>query len=225
MMLKSYLVNHPSPRYVVLNFDLHSFADTCKLFNYPVYFPYTSNKVINAYMSENGYLNTTKKIFPFLKLADYDDDAKGVFLKILAGKSDIEPGDFQYKGYLSNSNVTVTKEPPIVKHYLKIGDNKRQALDRIIRLCREKNIELLFTYLPEYKREYEQSVTNSAEFFATVDSFATNNHIQFIRDDRLAINNNPLMFANITHLNKAGAQEYSAILAKELQTAFGVSGH
>src|SRR5438445_6202232 len=58
MMLKSYLENHPSPRYVVLNFDLHSFADTSRIFNYPVYFPYTSNKVIDTYMSDNGYLNT-----------------------------------------------------------------------------------------------------------------------------------------------------------------------
>jgi len=100
MMLRSYLENHPSPRYVVLNFDLHSFGVASKLFNYPVYFPYTSNKVIYAYLSDKGYMNTTKQVFPFLKLADYDDDTKGDFLKMFSGKTEIAPGDFQYKGYV-----------------------------------------------------------------------------------------------------------------------------
>lgn len=225
MLLDAYLENHPAPRYVALTFDLHSFIGGASIFNYPIYFPYTSNKVIRRYMQEDGYLTTAKRIFPFLEMGDYDDDDKGVFLKRLTGKSEIMPGEFQYKGYLSNTDETVKGEGPIEKHSLEISNAKKAALARIIEVCRQKNIELLFLYLPEYKQEYEQSVTNSRDVFTVVDSFATGDHIPFIRDDRLDIDDNPLLFRNVNHLNKEGAREYSVILAKELQTYLHGAGH
>jgi len=225
MMLNAYLENHPAPRYVALSFDLHSFIGGSSIFNYPIYFPYISNKVIRRYLQDDGYLTTAKRIVPFLRMGDYDDDDKGAFLKLRAGKSEIMPGDFQYKGYLSNTDETVRGEGPIDKHVLEINSAKKEALARIIEVCRQKNIELLFLYLPEYKSEYEQSVTNSNDVFAVVDSFAAADHIPFIRDDRLKINDNPLLFRNVNHLNKEGAREYSIILAKELQAYLGGAGH
>ena len=217
MILKAYLANHPSPKYLVLTIDLHSFSQASKMFNYPVYFPYTSNKIINTYLTENHHLNIYKKVFPFLKIIDFDDNTKDHFVEGIFGKTELGSDGFQFKGYLSNtSNCIDVKAVVSPQQNLIITNDRKQCLERIISLCHQLNIKLIFTYAPEYNREDQQIVKNSNEIFSLIDSFAKKNNIQFLRDDHLAICSNHLLFVDILHLNKEGARQYSIILAKEL---------
>jgi hypothetical protein len=68
----------------------------------------------------------------------------------------------------------------------------------------------LFTYAPEYKQSYQNSVSNKVQIFSLINSVAKANNIPFIMDDTIKISSNPKYFANVTHLNKLGAKIYSS---------------
>jgi len=217
MMLRAYLENHPAPKWLVLDLDLHSFNAGQKMFNYPVYFPYLQNKVIKRYLSENGHLTPLKKAAPFLRIMDYDDDAKGNFVKGMFGKSEIPPGDFQYKGYISNTSVTVDPNETLpARSAYKISDEGKANLDSIVNICRKYNCGIIFMYAPEYKKRLQEIVSNADQILNYMQGYAGGNNIPFLRDDNLDICADPMLFANFGHLNKQGAQTYSVILGAEL---------
>ncbi len=212
MMLKAYLVHHPAPKYLVLNLDMHSFTGDQKIYNYPLYLPfYSKNEVIKSYLSTNGYYKRIYDFFPFLAFSDFDDNTKGFFIKGLLGKTEVYANDFQYKGYISNTDNEITDSNfNFPSQYLSISEFKVNCLNRLIFLCKKSNINVLFTYAPEYKQSYQNSVSNKFQIFSLINSIAKANNIPFIRDDTIKISSDPQYFANVTHLNKLGAKIYSS---------------
>jgi hypothetical protein len=216
MMLHAYLQNHPAPQWLVLTLDLHSFTDK-KFFNYAQYFSYTKNSVIEKYLNDNGYSTLRLKLFPFLEMTDYDDDTKGFIIKGLAGDSEIDKGDFQYKGYLSNTENHITSQEPVsVPAIMPMADIANKYLEDILQTCKSRNIKLVFTYAPEYKHQIQADVSNSGKILNMISNVAVKNNIPFLRDDTLSICNDPMLFANPGHLNKEGAMQYSVVLAKQI---------
>jgi hypothetical protein len=221
MMLHAYLQNHPAPHWLVLTLDLHSFAIAHKFFNYAQYFSFTQNSVIEKYLNNNGHSTLRVKLFPFLEMTDYDDNTKGFFLKGLAGDSEIDKGDFQYKGYLSNTDNCITSDEPIpTPSIMPTTAIANEYLADIVQTCNKNNIKLIFTYAPEYKREIQTHISNSNEILNTINSVAIRNNIPFFRDDSLSICSDPTLFANAGHLNRNGATIYSTILAKKIDSVF-----
>lgn len=219
MMLRAYLEHHKAPKFLFLNFDMHSFTGDPKIFNYPVYYPYYSkNNIIKQYLLDNKNLNQCKIVFPFLQITDYDDNTKGFFLKGLLGRTEIQENDFQYKGYISNTDVTL---PPVVTPLTKVNLSINQLMvncfERIIKICEENNIRLIITYLPEYQRMYQKSTNNRDEIFKIINNRVLRNKLLFINHDEINICSNPKYFANITHLNKEGAREYSEFFANSIK--------
>ena len=150
-------------------------------------------------------------------MTDYDDDTKGYFIKGLSGDSEINKGDFQYKGYASNTDNHITSEEPVsVPSIMPMTDIASKYLEDILQTCKSKNIKLIFTYAPEYRHKIQADISNSKGILTMIDSVAKKNNITFLRDDSLSICNNPMLFANAGHLNKEGATQYSAILAKQI---------
>lgn len=218
MILKAYLENHPPPDYLFLSIDLHSFSDGVKMFNYPVYFPFASkNKTIKNYLYENGYLSSFKEILPFLQITDYDDNTKGFFFKSILGQNEIPNGDFQYKGYLSNTDVIVDSTVNVSNSFnLVINKDKINCLNRFVDLCKERKINLIFYYPPEYKSLYLKSVINSSQIFKLIQNISIEHNISFFRDDSLSLSNVNYNFANVSHLNKNGSYNYSLIISQRL---------
>lgn len=219
MILKAYLENHKSPKYIVLNFDMHSFSGQPKIYNYPLYYPYyNSNITIKNYLKQNNYLTNIKEVVPFLQITDFDDNSKGYLIKSLMGKNEIMPNNFQYKGFVSNTDVTISsKDISFINVTLEISNEKIKCLDRIIVLCKKNGIKLIFTYAPEYRKIYQNSIKNKFQIFSIIQSRSDQNNILFLREDDLEICNNPNLFANVTHLNKQGAQVYSVSFATRLK--------
>ena len=217
MMLKAYLQNHPAPKWLVLTLDLHSFVADYKFFNYAQYFSYTKNKIIKDYLDHNGYNTLRLRVFPFLELTDYDDNMKGYFVKGLMGYSEIPEGDFQYKGYLSNTqNQVDTAAPVSAPVNVEIANSRKGCLVEIMNTCNTNHIKIIFTYAPEYKHKIAEGISNNKEVFDVMNDFAAEKNIPFFRHDSLNICNNPGLFANPGHLNRNGADIYSSILAEHL---------
>ncbi|MEQ1796538.1 MAG: hypothetical protein ABL872_01230 [Lacibacter sp.] len=218
MMLQAFLENHPPPKDIVLTLDLRSFVSDYDFFNYTQYFSFTKNKVIRDYLNRQGYSTVRFQLLPFLEVTEYDHNTKGYFLKGLLGYSEIREGDFQYKGYVSNTNRQMDSVAPDL-HTTKaeLSQSRKKCLDDIIQTCKQKKISIIFTYAPEYKGMLQHSVSNSKEVLNYIDSVAVQNSIPFFRDDRLSICSDPKLFVNAGHLNRDGADLYSAILANHLK--------
>ena len=223
-MLKGYLEKHRSPEFIFLSLDLFSFDFSYKIFNYTIYLSHIDNKAINKMLLENGHPTFAYKLFPFLILTDLDDYSRGNALKGFAGKTEILPGDFHYKGFLSNTGVTIIKDTSdLVKPIdtLKMDPKASVLLNEIITICKVGNIRLFFLYCPEFKSGLQKAYTNSDQVFHYMDSTAKVNGIAFLRHDSLSICNNPTLFANMGHLNREGANAYSRLLAEEIQKIKG----
>ena len=225
LTLDGFLVNHPPPKYLVLTLDIQSFDLRRKLFNYTQYFPYLNNPVIKERLKESGHNMAVLSVLPFVEMTAYDDYTRGNILKGLAGKTEIPAGDFQYKGYLSNtmdqlsgapndSVKPVTKAPISIKGY--------QILMEIIETCKNKNIRLLFTYAPEYAKRLQKTYIDKEQFFQTVSDVSHTHNIPFLRHDELALCQDPKLYANVGHVNKVGAELYSKILGQQLDSIINI---
>jgi len=223
-MLKGYLEKHKPPEYIFLSLDLFSFDLSDKIFNYTIYLNYIDNKAIKTMLAENGHPTFAYKLFPFLMLSDLDDYSRGNALKGFAGKTEILPGDFQYKGFLSNTGLTITNDTSaFVKPVdtLKIDPKASVLLNEIILNCKARNIRLVLLYCPEFKSGLQKAYVNSGQVFHFMDSTAKINGISFLRHDSLSICTDATLFANMGHLNRQGADVYSRLLAKEIQKIRG----
>lgn len=220
MMLSAYLENHPAPEWLVLTLDLHSFVSDVDFFNPTQYYAYTGNTVIKRYLNENGHSTKLLQFFPFLELTEYDDNTKGFFIKGLLNLSEVPKGDFVYKGYLSNTLSQITDRPSTSSAEAKdidISQSRKDCLTAILNTCKEKRIEIILTYAPEYKDGLKKSIRNSEAVLAYIDSISSADSIPFFRDDRLPLCSDPALFVNAGHLNRKGADIYSGILAEKLK--------
>ncbi len=219
MTYEAFLQNHPSPKLLVLTLDLSSFNLQRKFFNYTQYFPFLNNEIIDSALSNNGHNTRLQKIFPFLGITDFDDYSRGNAIKglISKGQTQIAEGEFQYKGYLSNTQKFISpKDTPTTVTAIEVDQNAVKDLEDILKICERNNTELIFTYAPEYNFELQKHTSNSKEILEMISEIANKNNIEYLRHDSLEICQNLKLFANVGHVNTKGSEEYSKILAKKL---------
>jgi hypothetical protein len=220
-VFKSYFKNHPPPRMIVLTLDLYSFDLKRKFFNHTIYFNYTDNPAVKEMLDSNGYNTNRYKLIPFLLLTEQDDYAKGNALKGYNGITDIPDGESTYKGFMTNSENTidVAANAAAIKFIAAEGIDTLAInyLKEIVAVCKQKNIKLIFAYSPEFKFGLQQSCSNTKQVFDIINKIANDNHIQYLRNDSLAMCKDPKLFANTGHLNRFGANAYSILLADELK--------
>ncbi len=219
LTLKGYLVHHPAPKVVVLTIDLPTFSRHNEIHNYPQYYPFLNNPVVNTTLSDDGYNIGMVKAMPFVTLTDLDDYSRENTLRLAMGKggTDIPDGDFEYKGFLSNTTEYIVK-PQLEKDMKRmvLYSECMASLNEMIDICKQHNIKVIFTYAPEYDFNLQKTRTNTDSVFNFIYSTVHKNNIPYLRDDSLDLCKDPRLFANNGHLNKPGAIVYSAVLAEEL---------
>jgi hypothetical protein len=173
-------------------------------------------------LNDNGYNTLSYKILPFLLLTEQDDYTKGNAFKGYGRLTDIPFGETTYKGFMTNTNDVLKDIDTNFKSKPSVEEMDPQAmayLYKIIEISKEKNVQLIFTYAPEFKFCLQRGYTNTQQIFDTIDKIALVNHIRYLRNDSLEICKDPMMFANLGHLNKTGANIYSNILARQLRVS------
>lgn len=216
-IIDAYLAQHPSPKYIVLGIDLFSFNIPRNLFNYTYYLPYFKNKKIDSVLRQNEHYTGLYKFAPFMRITEFDDYTKSNAFKGFAGKTEISPGQIEYKGFLSLENEGLAnKTINIPEEKMHIDSNAVKYLSQIVEECKKRDIMLVFCYAPEYKTMWQNKISNPKEVFNLITEIAVKNKIEFFRDDSLELCNNPDLFYNVRHLNTKGANIYSAILARNI---------
>lgn len=215
----AYFEHHPNPKNVVVTIDLYSFNLKRKFFNHTFYYNYLPNKVIKEMLDDNGYPTLPYKVFPFLLLTQQDDYMKGNAIKGYFGWNDRSPGEFQYRGFSTNSTNTLYTNKQAVEpiHAEEIDTVAIGYLEKMVSFCKQKDIQLIFTYAPEYDFQLQKACINAPTILGIISTIAQQNNIPLFRDDSLAMCKNPNLFANIGHINRAGSEIYTAILANKLK--------
>jgi hypothetical protein len=218
MLWEAYLQNHPPPKALVLTLDLHSF-DTYDFFNQTIYYSFTKNRIIDSCLNARGHNTKAIRLFPFLKITEYDDETRGFFIRGLMGRNSVPQGDFSYKGYLSNTDNTLSwaGNYNLVSKPVALSENRIALLQNILSICQRKGTKVIFTYAPEYKNILKKMVSNQKEVLEYINGVAVKNQLQYFRDDELSLCNDSSLFANAGHLNRRGADIYSIILATRLK--------
>jgi hypothetical protein len=218
MVFNAYLEAHPSPKYVVLSFDLHSFVPTKTFYNYTQYFPYIQNKILDSTLNKNGYKTLKLKLLPFIEMFDYTDEERGDIIKGLVGKKEVVDSLLHYKGFVANPNKAFLpfKETNVNPFVTVFSDSEYQCFLRILKTCYTKNIQVIICYSPEYRCMIEKNTINANQIFARIKNDAVSYKMPFLRDDSLAICQDSTLFFDLGHLNEKGSTIYSALFAKEI---------
>ncbi|MBL0343587.1 MAG: hypothetical protein IPP71_23660 [Bacteroidetes bacterium] len=156
ILLKAFLINHPSPAYLIVHVDDFTF-ETQRISELPRYFPFISNPVIYDNLVKYEKTLFYVKYFRFIRLMYYNDLLKWIGLKAILGIG----ARNEYKlinGYRVNRSKWTayyeerrTERTEFVKNLNPIQEFDPEGVKlfmEMIDLCKTNNIKLLFSSSP-----------------------------------------------------------------------------
>ena len=214
LWLEIYFQKHTNPKLVLL--DLPAFAfDTQrrKFYNPTIYFPYLNNDIIYSTLLKYNRVGLFRYI-PFLEFIEINDYDKSNAVKGLMGQHDQLSNVYSYRGFVENP---IGKVPHDTTDY-KITHEANNCFKAIISLCKQKGSRLVVTYSPEY---YDTDYRHMQDFFSLLQYECAKASIPFWDYRRSPICRDSTLFANPGHLKKAGADVFSAELARDILQELG----
>lgn len=214
MIFDAYLIQHKAPKYLLMTLDLVTLQYDKYTAYYPNYLAYDNLPPIKEFLDEEGVHTTLYRYLPFLRIVELNDYYKATLLKTLTHEKELRDGDSLYKGYVGNTTDTITVDKLGHEARGEYNDATVQLLQGIIDTAKKHNIQIIFTYAPEYKDLNVKSVDNADEMFALYEKIAAKNGVPFHRHDSLPMCNEKRYFANNGHVNRIGADEYTRIYSQ-----------
>lgn len=213
LILQSYLASHPAPKMVIADLSTPAFdIRDISIYNPNIYYPFLNNKIVFNFLKPYKRVHMLRYL-PFLQITECDDFLReGALEGLLGNQKPLAPS---YKGYLESGRDTIPlpfKITYLTTNYA-VTEKGRQLLFNIIQTCREKNIKLVITYSPIYKKKDEYL---NPLFFPTLESICKSTGTPFLNYRTIALTNNNRLFRDELHLNRFGADIFSDILAKDL---------
>jgi hypothetical protein len=218
VVLNGYLEKHPKPTVLLVEVSMLSFnTDKSLVSNPTLYLNHLDNngvyETLNTYWKYSGFF----KYLPLFRLSQYDDINKAYALKAFNGEKESLFGE-TYKGYAENTvdhmSDTVTANG-IGCEWVKYTSLSKKLLENIFTTCKKANIKVIAVYAPEY-RQLNFRCPEGKLVIDTISELCKKNEIPFLNylDNEICNDNN--LFANIGHLNRQGADKYSAILGEDI---------
>jgi hypothetical protein len=114
-------------------------------------------------------------------------------------------------GRLSDSAVRAIRDTTY-----RIDPSRVRAFERILDLAEERHVSVTMFMAPQY-RAAANAVTNRDQILAFYRELARRRGISFLVFDEPAIEDDPSLFIDGEHLNRAGAMKFSALLGAALR--------
>jgi hypothetical protein len=212
LMLQCYLEKHIPPRLVVADFSVNSFNITDNPIYSPVdYFEYMNNAAVYDVLSKYHERAWLWKHVPFLEICEASEIQKAQAVFGLLGKREIHKG---YKGYKENGSSYIATASKYDDNFdFKIDQPGLNTLQQLITTCKQNNIQLLFTYSPEFYLLHHKT---EATFFKTLNAVCEKNKIPLLNYRNHEICKRNTFFVDPVHLNTEGATAFSISLAKNI---------
>jgi len=218
-VLNAYLEHNRKPRLILHSLDSFSFVKTHEIFDPALYVPY---------LGDNEIYKPLHRIYPDLAKSRYIplygyvvEDMDFTWLMGLKGLVGIFPKEDFFLGFCPR-DIKWTDDFDKYKRSNPNGVNFAidqegiQALEGLIKVCKENGIELVFVYSPEYT-EMQAMTNNRTEIFAHFHDLTDKYHIPLWDYSAWKYAGDKEMFYNSEHLNAKGAAVFSSDLALRLK--------
>jgi hypothetical protein len=217
--LEAYLVHSSTPKYVVLNLDLHSLSDNLDtIYNFPRYFAYLGNEKLYEGLKARDRRFFYFNYFPVYSMPYYTSRYFNSSLRGWLGKSGKYDADY-VKGFAPHPKNTRlgdldTMTIPVFNH--QVPPLIWQELEKITQICREKNIQLILTVSPLFHR-WEEKVVNYRQILGQFRDFAGKHQLVFIDLSHDPIRFRKELYADPAHLAKPGALLFTARFCEQFR--------
>lgn len=215
-ILECYLQSHRAPNLLVMDLPPGSFDSRIfPFFNQNHYYPFLDNEIVYNNLKNHRPVFLLKHL-PFLQLTEINDEMRQRAVSGLMGTQYSQPED-RYKGYSPPSTDTIglpyTKHEPGVS--APIDEEGIGYLKKTIALCKSRNIPLMLILPPAYKA---LELELNPDFFTTARKICEEEGV-ILKDYRdLPIKDDHRLFRDQTHLNRKGADIFTAFVAEDIKS-------
>jgi len=140
-------------------------------------------------------------------------------------KPDYNNNDKYLRGYLVRKNFEKRKEPAIVEEKEELYDLHQEYLQKMVDLCKEEGVELIFCKTPVSACKTFESKMKK---YNQVEAFAQENGITYFNFNRLAKDidlDYSVDFYDDIHLNTNGAEKVTGYIAEYLKNNCDLTDH
>jgi hypothetical protein len=219
-VLKAYLNHNVAPRLVIQNLEAFTFEATRagEIFDPAVYLPYLDDPDLYAALLAIDPVVWKWKHVP---LHGYGvEDVRFTWISGLLGHVGISRSEDYFQGFNPRSTPWSgeferfrASVPGGIRY--PIEPRGMRALTQLIQLCRERGIDLILVYSPEYI-EMQALERNRAQIFARFHELATRFEIPLWDYSDSLLSREKSNFYNSQHLNATGAANFSHAVAHRL---------
>ena len=220
--LKAYLEHNRKPELVIQNLDAFTFATTREVYDPVEYTPYLYDPELYAALRK---INPNIWKSRYLPLYGYVvEDMKFTWILGLRGFLGWSPPEDYFLGF----NPRSRKWSDDFQHFkesnpegvrFEVEPAGIQAVEDLIRVCRQNRIQLIFVYSPEYEK-MQLLAKNRVEVFNHFHDLANRYDVPLWDYSDWKYAGNQDFFQNSQHLNSSGAALFSNDLANRLETYF-----
>ena len=211
MLLEAYLTKHQAPKYLIYNIDQLSVLHADKVPNSALYLFFLDNDAVLRGLESTYDRVSLMKYIPFTRIMNLDDYYRNIGFQGNIGQTEIRKGPIYYKGFASNDNTKIKKIKAAKSNETK--DPSLVEMNKIIGICRQNKINLVFHYGPIL---YENNEPTSFQRVKEIEELAVLNNISFLRLDTLrTFEKND--FFDLVHLNRDGTTKYSIVFSNALK--------
>jgi hypothetical protein len=221
-VLRAYLEHNQKPEMVIHNLDSFSFEATRQVYDPAQYVPYLYDEELYKPLRQFDHNIWRSRYLPLYGYVVTDMNFSWVLgLGALTGWS---PREEYFEGFNPRTKKW-TDEFQSFKSanpkgvYWPLDPEGERSVENLIRLCKERNIQLIFVYSPEYA-EMQKLTMNRVEVFTRFHELAKRYKFPFWDYSDWTYARNTQYFQNSQHLNAEGADVFSKDLAKRLNGYF-----
>lgn len=212
-----YLKHNKHPKRIIQVVSNGFLSKSNELIYYMKFAPYLSiNEVAELTKQYDGF-SKADYYLPYLKYSgNY-----GMIINGFANNFGLDLKAYKfYKGYTEKDkswdnsfNEFVKENPDGV--YRKMDSVSVLLFQEYIKTCKNLNIDLILVYPPTYIKS-QQYINNKKDIIKFYKEISTNNNIPFLDYSDIELSYSTDYFYNSQHLNKKGAEIFSALLANDL---------
>jgi hypothetical protein len=165
------------------------------------------------------------KYIPLFSLAVYNKELTWRAVRGLLGIGEPEnqwPSKPRVYGFLP-VDIQWTDEYDRFKREFPDGDTFNisseaiKTYEELIRLCKERGIELIIVFPPAYYESIYKYTKNVRDIFQVYQQLSARNHVQFWDYSRIPMTRDKENFYNSQHMNSNGAAKFSRLFANDLK--------
>ena len=198
------------PKYIVLNVDYFSAHEWSYGYEREQFFPYMWNPFMREEIGKVEPMSWAERYIPIYRYTTY----KGLYNVVHEKPWDATT----YKGYMGRESTWAAKAyEELTTLHITTDERVMAMFDQFLDERKQEGIQVIFCYAPIYIGLTDKA-DNLDEFFACFNGYAERYDIPILNYTYHELSKDTAYFYNATHLNKFGAELFSAQLAYDLDS-------